>query len=210
FAIHGDSRQRLLLLHDRKTGDPFPKVSDEVVDYIRRHEPRLMARTDLHSTDRPWRVFRTGSIRPNYRVIWRDIATQLEAAVLEPGESAVPLNSCYYVEAADATEAYLVAAIANSTWARAFAASYAEPAMNGHYRFMAWVFGMLPWPKHLRPESRIARRLVGLARRAQATGTLTSPTRDEIDRLLAVAYGLEVSQQTVLRRLADELSGGAS
>jgi len=172
---------RVLLPYESVSLQPANHLPADLAGYFAKHRARLLARSD-HGAGPPWQVFRTHCLAPSHRVVWRDIATRLEAAVVPPGASPLPLNTCYYFDVADEYEAHLLAGLLNSEPIRAYAAAIAEPAMNGHHRFMAWVIESLPYPHKLRPGSRRANRLVSLSRTAHSEGA--DAVRDEVDQLV--------------------------
>lgn len=176
-------RARMLLPYERSTAEPLRHVPDRLREYFARHAQKLGARADSGASAPPWAVFRTAALAPKPRVVWRDIATRLEAAVLAADDPAVPLNTTYVFTAADATEARVLAALLNSAPVRAFVAAGAEPAMHGHLRFLAWTVERAPWPARLRPGSPDYDALARLA----ASG---EDAQVAIDRVVSRLFGL--------------------
>jgi len=144
FQVH--PRHRLLWTH-AANGDPLPALPPRALAWIRRHEHALTARRDY--TGGPvWTVFRAAPASAEHRVVWADLARQLEAVVLSGRASReqMPLNSCYLLTVPSAAAALRLAAWLNSSWVRAAARAVADPAANGYARFNARVVGGLPLP----------------------------------------------------------------
>ena len=172
---------RVLLPYDRVSLQPARELPDDLRTYFEEHRDSLLARSDSGAGPL-WQVFRTHCLAPAHRVVWRDIATRLEAAFIPPGASPLPLNTCYYFDVADEYEGHLLSGLLNSAPIRDYAAAIAEPAMGGHHRFMAWVIESLPYPHKLRPGSRRADQLVALSRRGHEEGA--DIVQDDVDRLV--------------------------
>ncbi|MEO7083268.1 MAG: hypothetical protein ABI442_17400, partial [Gemmatimonadaceae bacterium] len=81
------------------------------------------------------------------RVVWGDIGREPRAAVLDPGDQTVPLNSCYSVACADRRDALAFSALLNGPVARAWLAAIAEPARGGYFRYLGWTMAQLPIPR---------------------------------------------------------------
>ena len=186
FATEGVVRA--LIPYDRGTLTPAPSLPPDLEGYFEEHRDELESRSDA-GNGKLWTVFRTQGLRRSHRVIWRDISTRLETVYVGPDDDAVPLNTCYFAQVKDEEEALLITALLNSTPVRNFAAVIAEPAMSGHSRFFGWTIEQIPWPKRLRPGSDEARRLVECSLRAHREGA--DSWQDEIDAIVARAYGLE-------------------
>jgi hypothetical protein len=81
------------------------------------------------------------------RVVWSDVGLSPRALVLDAGDPAVPLNSCYVVRCRDEGDALALAALLNSPLARAWLAAIAEPARGGYLRFLGWTMSLFPVPR---------------------------------------------------------------
>ncbi len=79
------------------------------------------------------------------KVVWRDIATKLEACYC-PQKRIIPVNTVYYIPVADDAEGDLLAAWLNSGYIRDYCMKRAEHAQGGYRRFFAWLIQSLPWP----------------------------------------------------------------
>jgi hypothetical protein len=78
--------------------------------------------------------------------VWADFGRSLTAAVLLPGDRAVPLNTCYAVRCRDPRDAFALAVVLNSPLAAAWLAALAEPARGGYRRYLGWTLSLLPLP----------------------------------------------------------------
>ncbi len=127
-------------------GGPIREVGDEVREYLRPHTSLLSRRADVNG-DPPWTLFRTELLAAPWMVLWRDIASRLEAAALERRSGGpIPLNSCYGVAVPDALTARWLSAWLNSRPIRTLAQALAERASGGAFRFSAAVIARLPLP----------------------------------------------------------------
>jgi hypothetical protein len=108
---------------------------------------QLSARTDLHGRLPWWAVFRTESARhENPRVIWADFGVAPRATVVEPGDTIVPLNSCYALSCNSLRDAHALAALLNGPLVSAWLNVVAEPARGGYRRYLGWTMSLLPLP----------------------------------------------------------------
>ncbi|MEO7085976.1 MAG: N-6 DNA methylase, partial [Gemmatimonadaceae bacterium] len=99
----GDSS--IVWTHDA-SGAPLRALPPHALRWLTRWRRELDARTDAHRRGRWWSLFRTESARSEAaRVVWGDIGREPRAAVLDPGDQTVPLNSCYSVACADRRDA---------------------------------------------------------------------------------------------------------
>ncbi len=144
WTIEAD--RRLLWAYDDELElrDDLP---DELAAYFERHESELRARADDRPQKPPWQLFRLkpGLLEP--KVVWRDLAPRLEAA-LAPAD-VVPLNTVYFVPLACRGQAETLVALFNSEPMRAFAYALGERARGGWRRHFAWVMRLLPVPDRL-------------------------------------------------------------
>jgi hypothetical protein len=116
--------------------------------WLRPFRSRLMARTDSRGSDVWWALHRVDAADQRLpRVVWADMSRAPRAAVLPPGSTVVPLNTCYVVRTRTLEEAYALAAWMNSPLSAAWLAALAEPARGGFRRLLGWTVGLLPIPR---------------------------------------------------------------
>lgn len=117
--------------------------------WLHQYEDFLCARTDLHSRDPWWSVFRTESADTAFaRVVWSDFGIRPRAIVIAPGDRTVALNSCYVARCASHTDACALAVLLNSPLVAAWLGLIAEPARGGYRRFLGWTMSLLPIPRN--------------------------------------------------------------
>jgi hypothetical protein len=108
---------------------------------------QLSTRADLRGRMPWWAVFRTESARCEHaRVIWADFGTRPRAIAIDPGNSIVPLNTCYAVTCTTLDDAFGLAALLNGPLASAWLNVVAEPARGGYRRYLGWTMSLLPLP----------------------------------------------------------------
>lgn len=184
-------------------GRPLASVPDDVHRYLQPHAGILRRRADARG-DRvpPWALFRTDLLRSEWVVLWRDIAPRLEAAVLrrDAPSAPIPLNTCYGSPVPDEFTAAWLSALLNSRLIRSLAASVAERASGGAFRFSAGTVGALPLPAD--PASGPVRSLAAIGC-AAAHGEPHDP--DDLDALVALALDLGEETTQRLRYLGDAL-----
>jgi hypothetical protein len=98
----------------------------------------------------------------------------------------VPNQTLYSIDAASLDEAYVIAAILNSTISDAFFLATAERAKDDHYRYFGRTVARLPMPR-VTPESAMWDKLVRVSRAAHRSGRAP----DELDVIVAELYGVE-------------------
>lgn len=185
-------RHTPLLWPADRTGTPWPQLPEIVATFLAPHASRLKARADLQDT-RWWRLFRTASAAQRHRVIWRDLAPRLEAAVLEDPE-AVPLNSCYVAGVPSRAGAHALTAWLNASPVRALVRMTAEPAAGGCARFGGRAVGSAPFPPSLLSDAEFAE----LGERASHG----EPVQETIDALAASRLELSGGEVASLVALA--------
>lgn len=149
--------------------------------------------------------FRLSFVRPEHvgvKVAWKDLSRGLAAAVLpdvvhvrEQPVPLIPNQTLYAIDAVSLDEAYLIAAILNSTIAGALLVSVAERAKDAHFRYFGRTVAALPWPD-TRTESE---KLVRLSRRAHRGADVMK----ELDASVARLYGVTPAELTVLRAFVE-------
>jgi hypothetical protein len=128
-------------------GLPLDRLPPRAERWLRGWRRRLIARSDARGSQRWWTLFRTDAAAHDVaRVVWADFGRAPRAAVLLPGDRAVPLNTCYVVRCADARDAHALAAVLNSALAAAWLGTLAEPARGGYRRYLGWTMSLLPLP----------------------------------------------------------------
>ena len=184
--------ERLIWTHDSK-GVALDRLPPRAERWLRGWRRRLLARSDARGSARWWTLFRTESASNDVtRVVWADFGRRLTAAVLDPGDPAVPLNTCYAVRCTDPDDALALAAILNSPLAAAWLAALAEPARGGYRRYLGWTLSLLPVP---RDWERARDMLVPLAGRARAGAPMSDA---ELLDAVTRAYGLRRSTVSTL------------
>ena len=189
-----ETGERLLWTHGAD-GRPLDRLPPRTERWLRGWRRRLIARSDAQGTGRWWSLFRTEAAAcDRARVVWADFGRRPRAAVLLPGDPAVPLNTCYAVSCAHPHDAFALAAVLNSALASAWLAAIAEPARGGYRRYLGWTLSLFPLPS---PWSR-ARDLLGDVGQRAVAG---EPIADaELLDAVVHAYGLRLS---VVRALLD-------
>jgi len=98
----------------------------------------------------------------------------------------VPNQTLYSIDTVSLDEAYVIAAILNSTIADAFFLATAERAKDDHYRYFGRTVGRLPMPR-IAPDVAAWDKLVRVSRAAHRSGR----TPEELDVIIAELYGVE-------------------
>jgi hypothetical protein len=174
-------------------GLPLDRLPPRAERWLRGWRRRLVARSDARQAARWWSLFRTEAAAPNDpRVVWADFGRAPTAALLEPGDRAVPLNTCYVVRCVDRNDAIALVTLLNSPLAAAWLAALAEPARGGYRRFLGWTVSLLPLPGLW---GRARRHLVDLGERA-LLGQAVSDA--ELLEAAVLAYGLRPSAVNAL------------
>ena len=147
---------------------------------------------------------RLAYVRPEHvgiKVAWKDVSRGMAAAVLPDVVHVsghpfplVPNQTLYSIDAVSLDEAYVIAAVLNSTVADALLLATAERAKDAHYRYFARTVGRMPLPP-LAPGS--CELLLRLSRQAHRTGSAAP----ELDDAVAALYEVTLSELEVLRAL---------
>ena len=172
-------------------GIPWQHLPPAVAAYLDPARTRLERRADQHGGPW-WQLFRTRAATAQHRVAWRDLAPELQAAVIHDPD-AVPLNSCYVAAVSSAGVADSLAAWLNATPIRALARMRAEPAAGGCARFAARAVGAVPLPRDALGHAG----LVSLAH--MMTG---GKIQADLDRCVSDLLGLSDDERSVLDGLA--------
>ena len=169
--------EAILWTHDA-SGRPLADLPPRARAWLRRRYSDLATRSDAVHAKRWWSLFRTEAAdSTTARVVWADMGTRPRALVLDAGDPAVPLNSCYVLRCADAMDAWALASLLNSALAAAWLNALAEPARGGYHRYLGWTVGQLPLPRRW---MHVREMLAEAARCAE----------DELSRATLSAYGL--------------------
>jgi hypothetical protein len=173
-------------------GNALRTLPPRAAAYFRSQRDRLSRRADYREGP-PWTLFRTRAALGDHRVVWPDLSRRLEAASLTGYAAAfIPMNTCYVLNAADATCARVIAALLNSTWLRALAAIRAPLAASGFRRFNARVIEDLPLPPGALDDSDLTHAATapfsdeGQAAVDERVACLLDLTREERDALSAI------------------------
>lgn len=172
-------------------GEAWESLPPPVAEYLKKHEAQLERRAD-QVTGPLWQLFRTRAATARHRVVWRDLATELQAAFIRDND-AVPLNSCYVAVMSSVGAAESLTAWFNSGPIRALARLGAEPAAGGCARFAARTIGKLPLPREVLGHPVLASFThVAADREVQAAldqyvGTLLGLSNKERETLLGLA-----------------------
>jgi len=191
WRIEGNG-DRVIWTHG-PNGLPLDHLPPRAERWLRSWRRRLVARSDARHAARWWSLFRTEAAAPNDpRVIWADFGRAPTAALLEPGDCAVPLNTCYVLRCADRDDAVALVTLLNSPLAAAWLAALAEPARGGYRRYLGWTVSLLPLPS---PWDRARRHLLGVGMRALVG---QPPSDAELLEATVLAYGLRLSAVSAL------------
>ena len=174
-------------------GAPLERLPPHAERWMRSWRRRLIARSDARSTSRWWSLFRTEAASSDVaRVIWSDFGRSPRAAVLLPGDTTVPLNTCYAARCPSVPDALALAAVLNSPLASAWLATLAEPARGGYRRYLGWTLSLFPLPSDW---ERVRGPLAELARNAMAGNP---PSDAELLDAVTRAYDLRPSHVAAL------------
>lgn len=145
---------------------PISTLPESLTRWFEGHRSSLEGRSD-HDAGLPlWQVFRVRRDVCAPKVVWRDIARDLEPEVAVEG---VPLNTVYYLPATSRRHAESLAALLGSVPMRAAARALTERARGGYRRHFAWCIRLLPVTRELLAEA-AAGQVMSDARVAQSLG----------------------------------------
>jgi len=186
------SGDRVIWTHG-PNGLPLDRLPPRAERWLRGWRRRLVARSDARQAARWWSLFRTDAATPNdARVVWADFGRVPTAALLEPADNAVPLNTCYVVRCSDRDDAIALVSLLNSPLAAAWLAALAEPARGGYRRYLGWTVSLLPLPE---PWDRARKHLIDVGTRALRG---EPPSDAELLEATVRAYGLRLSAVNAL------------
>jgi methylase of polypeptide subunit release factors len=150
-------------------------------------------------------AFRLRYVQPEHvgiKVAWKDLSRGVAAAVLpdvvhidDAPYPLVPNQTLYSIDAVSLDEAYVIAAILNSTVAGALLVCVAERAKDEHFRYFGRTIAALPFPD-VHPEWDL---LVRLSRRAHQDADVINEIEEAVCRL----YGVEAGELATLRAFLD-------
>ena len=177
-------------------GTPWQTLPAAIKAYLTTYQSRLERRAD-QITGPWWQLFRTRAATAPHRIVWRDLAGELQAAVIQD-HNAVPLNSCYVAAVHTAAAAESLTAWLNSSPIRALARLGAEPAAGGYARFAARTIANLPLPREVPGHPVLAAFTRGAADHAAIDQTIQSGLDECVSELL----GLSTTERATLIDLA--------
>jgi hypothetical protein len=153
--------------------------------------------------------FRLSFVRAEHvgiKVAWKDLSRGMSAAVLPDvvhvNEMAIPLvpnQTLYAIDAVSLDDAYVIAAILNSTIVGALLVSIAERAKDAHYRYFGRTIATLPWPDARGEWDRLVR----LSRRAHQQSDVMA----ELDETVARLYGVSATELAMLSAFLERRIG---
>lgn len=195
------SSGHLIWCYDHR-GRPVPP-GPLVRSYLQQQAARLMNRSDYRSGPLGT-LFRLKASLAQHRVVWADLAERPRAAVSSrvPGQSPIPLNSCYLLPTSERGEAEALAVLFNSTWVWALAVAMADEARGGYRRMNARFAARLPLPK-----KRVDWQALTELGRQPPRGVHV--TQDQIDTAVADALGISRRCQENLRAFVTDRCGSA-
>lgn len=166
-----------------KNGECLKELPPDLEAHFSRFEKVLRRRSDYRKGQPYWTLFRCHEDLLGPKLIWRDMSTELQAAI--PSEQALPLNTIYYIPTKTEAEARALKTLFHSEPLRAVAFALGERARGEWRRHFSWVIRLLPVPKSW---------VTGGSQRELKT--------EEIDQ----AFGLTLAQSQALRawRLPEE------
>ena len=191
-----DSEKRILWAYDDSL-TPREDLPAPLEDYFAERAEGLRSRADYRESGPLWQLFRlkSGLLQP--KVVWRDLAPRLEAAMAT--EEVLPLNTVYFIPLERRLDAKATVALFNSEPMRAFAYAIGERARGSWRRHFAWVMRLLPVP------DAFIRSLEGdgggfdVVDRVPASGEPDAVARRRIDLWSSKLFGLEPEQIDTLR-----------
>lgn len=152
--------------------------------------------------------FRLSYVRPEHvgiKVAWKDVSRGIAAAVLPDVVTIdghafplIPNQTLYSIDATSLDEAYVIAAILNSTVFEAQVLSIAERAKDAHFRYFGRTIARIAFPR-IETGSTVWEVLVRLSRRAHHGAEAS----EEIDRVVAALYGVTARELAKLRSYVD-------
>lgn len=164
--FHISPKLNIALPHDpRFPARPLPDLPPCAKKWFDRNSDRLRRRKSCRF---PYDYAISG-IHPaigGKKVVWRDIATKLEACYC-PQNRLIPVNTVYYIPVADDAEGDLLAAWLNSGYIRDYCIKRAEHAQGGYRRFFAWLIQSLPWPFDHSASNPYKAQIIMLSRKAR-------------------------------------------
>lgn len=142
------------------------------------------------------------------KVVWKDVARQLQAVVLPAAASVggvelplVPNQTAYMLDCSSLDDAFCVAALLNSTVIDALVLESAERAKDGHFRYYGSKLSAVPFPAVV-PGSESFVELVRLSRRAHAGDDLQKAVNEVVAAIYRLGRGeLAMLEEFVERRL---------
>jgi hypothetical protein len=193
-ALRGESlgcerevtQEHIVWPHD-SSGRVLKSLPPLAEKWLTRYRSQLSTRTDLHSRNAWWSVFRTESaVNRTPRVIWADIGRRPRAVVADAGNPVVPLNTCYVVPCSTLLDARALAALINGPLIAAWLDLIAEPARGDYRRYLGWTMALLPIPHDWgTARATLASAEANDAERVDAALAAYGVARDDVEPLLS-------------------------
>jgi SAM-dependent methyltransferase len=218
----------ILWTHDKK-GEPLTSLPPEALNYLSRRDVRreLEGRSDYRRLIGQqkrfpyWMIFRVDVRRLGAKVLWRDLATRMEAVFVPAHirakalgvKSLVPGHTTYCFSVPSESVGYALVGLLNSTPVRAFLKAFCERARGAHYRHFSWAVGAIPVFGALAAslnrirlsgdERKILQDIRSDSRRIHkivARGEMASLDQEQLDKTVAAAYGLSEHELKILNQ----------
>ncbi|HSP34994.1 MAG TPA: N-6 DNA methylase [Thermoanaerobaculia bacterium] len=158
------------------------------------------------------RALKLAYVRPEHagiKVAWKDVSRGMAAAVLPDVVDVdgrafplIPNQTLYSIDAVSFDEAYVLAALLNSTVAGALLFAIAERAKDDHFRYFGRTVGSIPLPR-ITPADPYWDKLVRLSRAAHRSGEAAA----DLDAIVAILYGISAGELETLRAFVARRSG---
>ena len=220
----------IIWTHD-DAGNVLKKLPYEATIYFKRHKTTLERRKEYTvsgpmSRGAPfWIIGNVDERRLKNKVAWHELATKMEAVFIEAyyhdrilgRRKLIPDHTVYLIPIEDESLGYVLCALLNSTPCRAFIMSFTERARGGYFRHISWVVGMVPVPRFIaslitsgeRPKGgdrELFNRLVKISRElheAARIGVIDRDKLEQLDKLVAEAYGLTEEELRIIKNYFD-------
>jgi len=220
----------IIWTHDDE-GNVLEKLPPEAMKYFEQHKAFLESRRE-YTISRPinsgapyWIIGNIDSRKLREKVAWREIATKIEAVVIEAEYNdprlgvvkIIPDHKVYFLPVGDESVCHALCALLNSTPCRAFVMSFAERLRGANFDHLSWVIGMIPIPRFIAsliisgelPKGRhreLFDKLVKISKElheAARTGVIDRSRLEELDRLVAEAYELTEEELKTIKDYFD-------
>lgn len=219
-------RSRIIWAYDDNTCEPLKELPSEAKRYFNNKEV-------IKATDREphWKHLGVSLEKLKSKVAWPDLTKKMEAVfmpdhyydpILGRGKL-IPIKTVYLIPIDEEDLGYALTAVLNSTLVRCFIMSFTERARGGYFRHFSWVVGMVPLPKSIsslvtlrtdpgKEECATFDALVELSRRIHEEakrGDINPESLEELDRLIAEAYGLTKGELETIKEYFNFIYAGS-